>query len=168
MHFLQQWRRACMLHLQKSATVEVTPWFTAAVMISLLKHPSYHFTMLISAFWYPSYDSECQGVPFFLHVGIQQHTFASSALPCQTPFCHAAPPLSAVAATLSRQQHVMGYWWEGSVSSAISPTSTCNVVVLRYKRRRINFKAALIFSNTRGMLTLISLMELGWDLWKLE
>jgi len=34
---------------------------------------------------------------FFPHRGIQLHTFASYALPCQTPFCQTAPPLSSVA-----------------------------------------------------------------------
>ena len=30
---------------------------------------------------------ECQWVPFFPHGGIQWHTFAPYALPCQMPFC---------------------------------------------------------------------------------
>ena len=55
-----------------------------------------------------------------MHGGIQFHTFASSALPCQTPFCQSAPLLPSV----TRQQHVMGYWWEGPTSTtAILPTS---------------------------------------------
>ena len=33
---------------------------------------------------------ECQWVPFFPHEGIQWHTFASYALPCQTPFYETA------------------------------------------------------------------------------
>ena len=44
-------------------------------------------------------------------------TFASSALPCQTPFCQTAPLLPSA----THQQHVRGYWQEGSVSTAIPP-----------------------------------------------
>ena len=40
---------------------------------------------------------ECHWVQFFPRGGIQLHTFASYALPCQTPFCHTAPLLSSVA-----------------------------------------------------------------------
>jgi len=47
---------------------------------------------------------ECQWVPSFPRGGIQFHTFASSALPCQT-----APLL---------QQNAMEYWQGDSISMA--------------------------------------------------
>ena len=55
----------------------------------------------------------------FFHGGIQYHTFASQALPYQMPFCQTPPPLPSV----TLQQYVTGYWWEGSASTAISPIS---------------------------------------------
>ena len=62
---------------------------------------------------------ECQRVSFFLHRRIQLHTFASSAFQYQMSFCQTAPLLPSV----TRQQHGMEYWWEGSASAAITPTS---------------------------------------------
>ena len=53
----------------------------------------------------PASINECQQVQFFLHGGIQFHTFASYTLPCQTPFCQTAPLLPSV----PWQQNVMGY-----------------------------------------------------------
>jgi len=66
------------------------------------------------------------GCNFFRHGGIQLHTFASYALPCQTPFCQNAPQLSSVA----RQQDLTEYWRECSTSTAISPnlTSWANII----------------------------------------
>ena len=49
---------------------------------------------------------DCLWVPFFLHGGIQWHTFASSALPCQMPFCQTASLLPSV----RWHQKVMEYW----------------------------------------------------------
>ena len=49
---------------------------------------------------------ECQLVPFFPHGGIQLHTFASSAPPCQMLFCQTAPLLPSV----TQQQNVIEYW----------------------------------------------------------
>ena len=60
----------------------------------------------------------------FLRGGIQWHTIASFVLPCQMPFCQTAPLLPSVA----QQQHVTEYWWEGSTSIAIPPTSASDVV----------------------------------------
>ena len=77
---------------------------------------------------------------FFLHGDIHCHTFAWYALPCQTPFCQAAlllPPLT-------QQQHVMEYWWDGSASTIISPTSTSDVMDQCNKIEDITFGAALI------------------------
>ena len=75
--------------------------------------------------------------------GIQCHTFALYALPCQTPFHQIAPLLPSV----TQQQHVMGYGWEGSASTAVRPTSTPNVMGQHYKVRGITLRAALIIAS---------------------
>jgi len=68
-------------------------------------------------------------VPFFPQGGIQRHTFALYTLPCQLPFCRTARLLPSVA----QQQHVMEYWWDGSASTAIAPTSAFDVMGQRNK-----------------------------------
>ena len=73
--------------------------------------------------------SKRQWVPFFPYAGTQWHTFASYTYPCQTLLCQTAPLLPSV----TRQQHVMGYWWEGSISTAIPPTSTSDDVGQHHK-----------------------------------
>jgi len=45
------------------------------------------------------------------------------------------------------QQHVMGYWWEGSTSTVISPTSTSDIVGQNNKMGGITFGAAFIFNK---------------------
>ena len=71
----------------------------------------------------PASLNECQRLTFFLNGGIQCHSFASSALPCQTlfcqPFCFAL-----LLPSVTRQQNGMEYWWEDSTSTAI-PTNSC-------------------------------------------
>ena len=62
------------------------------------------------------------------------------ALPCQTPFCQTAPLLPPV----TWQQHVMGYWWEGSTSTAIAPTSASDIVGQHHQIGGITFTAALL------------------------
>ena len=81
------------------------------------------------------------GCHFFLHRGIQWHTFDSYALPCQTPFYQAVPLLSSV----TQQQNVTGYCWKGSNSSAIPPISNSDIRVQHYKIGGITFRAALIY-----------------------
>jgi len=68
--------------------------------------------------------SECLWVQYFPHRGIQKHTFTSYPILCQTPFCQAAPLLPSEI----WQQHIMEYWWEGSVSTAIPPPSAFDAV----------------------------------------
>ena len=77
------------------------------------------------------------GAIFFPHGGIQLHTFASQALPCQTPFCQTAP-------LLSRQQNLTEYWREGSAFTAIPPTSASDVVGQHNKVGGITFGAVLV------------------------
>ena len=75
----------------------------------------------------------------FLHGGIQPHTFASYVLPRQTPFCQAAPLLPSV----TWQQRGMEYWWEGSASAAVPPTSTSDAVGKHNKIGSVIYRAAL-------------------------
>ena len=75
--------------------------------------------------------------------GIQLHTFASSALPCQTPFCQTAPVLP----SLTRQHHVMECWWEGLPSTAIQPTSTSDIVGQHNKIGGVTSGATLVFEK---------------------
>ena len=88
--------------------------------------------------------SECQWVPCFPHGGIQWHTISSHALSCQTPFCQTTPVLPSVA----RQQNVMGYWWEGSTSIAIPPTSASDIMGQLNNIGDITVRAALVQSLT--------------------
>ena len=95
---------------------------TTALLLAKYCPCSPTFITLISTVWsLQTFVSigKYQWGPLFPHGGIQFHPFASSALPCQTPFCQAAPLLPST----TRQQHVMGYRWEGSTSTAILPTS---------------------------------------------
>ena len=108
----------------------------------LLKCTPHRLTVLISTGWSPSMFSKYQWlsvVPFFPHGGIQWHIFASYTLPCQVPFCQAAPLLPSV----TWQQNVMGYWWEGSASTAIPPTSTADVVSQHNERGGITSGSVL-------------------------
>ena len=104
---------------------------------------------------YSASISECQCVPFFLHGGIQFHTFASSSLPCQTPFCQIAPLLPSVA----WQQNVGEYWWEGWASTAIS-TSASEIVDQHNKIEGITFRAALVHVCSTLSCYLKSLLQI--------
>jgi len=75
----------------------------------------------------PSVD-EYQWVPFFLHRGIQWHTFASSTLLCQMLFCQTAPLLPSV--TWPSIEH----WWEGSTSAA-TPAYTSIAYIAGYQHK---------------------------------
>ena len=93
--------------------------------------------------------NECQWVPFFS--GIKWHPFASFAQPCWTPFCQTASLLPSV----TWQQHVMEYWWEGSTSTAKPPTSTSDVVSQCNKIRGITFGTALLYCRWKAVLYLL-------------
>jgi len=81
------------------------------------------------------------GCIFFSHGGIQLHPFASYALPCHTPFCQIGPLLISIA----WQQNVMEYCQKGSISTAIPPTSTSDVVGQHNKTGGITFGADFIY-----------------------
>ena len=108
--------------------------WNASPTTSLCSHP------LFGLHKCPAIVDKCQWVPFFLHGGIQAHSFTSYALPCQTWFCQTAPLLPSV----TRQQHVREYWWESSTSTAIPPPSTSDVVGQHNKVGGTAFRAALI------------------------
>ena len=80
------------------------------------------------------------GCHFFLHGGIQFHTFASYALPCQSPFCQTASLLPSI----TRQQLVMGYWWKSSSSTSTPPASTSDVVGWHNNIGGITSRAVLV------------------------
>jgi len=56
--------------------------------------------------------------------------------------CIRLPPL---VPSVTWQQYVMGYWWEGSTSGAISPKSTSDIVGQHHKTGGIIFGAALLY-----------------------
>jgi len=92
--------------------------------------------------------NECQWVQWFLHGGIQFHSFASYALPLQTPFCQSATLLPSV----TWQQNAMEYWLEGSTFTVTPPTSTSDVVGQHNNIGGTTFRAALMYLeplNTR-------------------
>ena len=76
----------------------------------------------------------------FPHERIHLYIFASYVLPCQTPFCQTIPLLPSV----TWQQNVMKYWWEGSVSTVIPPTSASYIVGQHNKIGDITFGAYLL------------------------
>jgi len=82
------------------------------------------------------------GCHFFLHGGIQFHTFASSAFPSMSDAILSECP--SLLPSVMRQQHVMEHWWEGSASTAIPPASTSDMVGQDHKIGGITFGAALI------------------------
>ena len=55
------------------------------------------------------------------------------------PFCQTVPLLPSV----TQQQDVTEYWWEGSVSTAIPPTSTSDIMGQHNKLGGIFSRAAL-------------------------
>ena len=85
-------------------------------------------------------SGNCQWVPFFPRRGIHFHSFASYALPCQTPFCKTVLLLPSVA----QQQNVKEHWQEGSMPNAMSSTSASDVVGWHHKIGGTTFRAAFI------------------------
>ena len=94
---------------------------------------------------------------FFLLGGIQWYTLVSSALPCQMPFCQTAP----LQPSVTWQQNLMGYCWDGSTSAAVTPTSTSDVMGQHNEIGGITFRAALALRHLPPLETgtLISKMK---------
>ena len=72
----------------------------------------------------PHLSKESASAIFFLMEEFTDTPFTTSALPCQIAFCQSAPLLPSA----TRQQHIMGYWWEGSTSTATPPSASVDVV----------------------------------------
>jgi len=77
-------------------------------------------------------------------------TPVSYTLPCQTPFCQTSPLLPFV----TWQQNVMKYWWEGSVSTAIPPTSASDTAGQQNKKGGITFRASLLYFVSARIIAL--------------
>ena len=104
----------------------------------LLKRTTHCHTVLTYLHQLQQVPMNASGYHFF-HIGkFNDHTFASSALPCQTPFYQTAPLLLSV----TQYKHLMGYWREGSVSTAIPSTSTSDITDQHNKIGDITLKAA--------------------------
>ena len=87
----------------------------------------------------------------FPHGGIQGHAFALYALP------HQITPLLP---SVTQQQHGMGYWWEGSTSTAITPTSASDIVGQYNKIGGITSSAALILcGNVTANITNVEVLK---------
>ena len=105
--------------LVKACTTEGDP----LLLLPLLKHTTHCLTVL-HLHHRSATINECQWAPLLLHEAIQWHTFASYTPPHQTPRRHAAPLLPSV----TWQQHVTEYCQEGSISTAIPPTTVSGTV----------------------------------------
>jgi len=139
MHFQQWGTKAYMLYSTKYALPEVNNsrcqrCWNALTTTSLCCHP------LVGLHECTASVNECQWVQLFLHGGTQFHTFASYALSCQMSFCQNAPLLPSV----NQQQNVMEYWWEGSSSTVITPTSSSDIVCNYNKTGNITLGAVPI------------------------
>jgi len=136
----------CMLHLYKSAPAEMTPCcshhcWNAPPTPPLCSHPLFDL------------HKPCQWVLFFL---MEEFSVTSShALSCQMPFWQTFPLLPSV----TRQQTVLEYWWEGLTSTASPPTSASDIMGQHHKIGGVTFRAALInsFCKTFYLFFLITL-----------
>ena len=117
-------------------------WSTISAAITEMHHPPPHCVQthcLVSR----NIQQELRmsiGV-VFLHGGIWWHTFASHTLPYQAPFCQTVLLLPSV----TWQQHMTEYWWEGAKPTAIPQTSSSNFMDQHKKIQGITSKATLIF-----------------------
>ena len=91
---------------------------------------------------------------FLPHGGIKFCPSAPYALPHQAPFSQTAPPLL----TVTQHQHMMEYWWEGSASTVVPPTSTSDVMGQHNKIECITFRAALVLLVVKIIMELFSLV----------
>jgi len=135
--FHQWWMRDCISWCDSCAWLSGM-WLVFNVTVALPKYITHCLAVLHSLFGLHKCltSDDCQWEPFFPHGGIQQPPFASHALSCRT-----APLLPSV----TQQQHVMEYWWEGSTSAAVPPRSTTSDVMGQHHAIGSNtFRVALI------------------------
>jgi len=87
---------------------------------------------------------------------------SSCTLLSQMPYCQTAPLLPSVA----QQQNVMGYWWEGSTCTAISPTSASDVT--GQQNEGITFRAALVLNTYHQLWKFLFLVMTVYPTWELQ
>jgi len=120
---------ACMPHSSKSHQQR---WPAVTDNAAERHHPP--LTVLTSTVWSPSMFNKCQWMSvsaiFSTWRNSMTHLCFIRTL-CQMPFFQTAPPLPSV----TQQENVMKYSWEGSISAALPPTSTSDVVSQHNKRR---------------------------------
>jgi len=109
--------------------------------ISLCSHPIWSLEMFCKCWWMS------MGAIFFPRGRTQWYTFASSALPCQTPFCQTAPLLPSA----TQEQCVMEDGCECSASTAIPPTSASGIVGQRNNIGGITFATVIILLTKDGV-----------------
>ena len=90
---------------------------------------------------------DVNGCHFFPRGRTQWYTFASSALPCQTPFYQTAPLLPSA----TQEQCVMEDGCECSASTAIPPTSASGIVGQHNNIGGITFATVLILLTKDGV-----------------
>jgi len=103
-------------------------WYVACLSCccchSWIAPPTTSLLTCLGSIYIQQASMNVNGCHFFCIRGFQWHTSASSALPCQMPFCQTAPLLPSV----TWQQTVMGYWWEGPTSTDIPPMSASGIM----------------------------------------
>ena len=117
------------------------------MMVTLLRKycpSSPIFTVLISTVWSPYTFSKCQQMSVGAIFSTWRNASSHLCFICTSmsdPSCQTVPLLPSV----TWQQNIMGYWWEGSTSGAISPESTSDIVGQHHKTGGIIFGAALLY-----------------------
>ena len=120
-------------------------WRWPLLLSPVLKCTTHCLAELTPTVWSPEmfkcqwWSEKVSGGLFFPSGGIQWHTFASSALPCQMLLRQTAPLLPSV----SQQQHIRECWWEGSTFAAIPPSAP-DSVSQHNEIGGITFRAALV------------------------
>jgi len=145
MHFQHWWiyQSACCAHTY----LQQWRWPTVTVTTAGTHHPPpqsahIHFGLHKCS----ASTNKCQWVPFFPQGGIQWHTFASRAhLTSMSDTFLSDCPSAAICHTAT---NVMEYWWEGSTSTAVPPTSASDVVDWHHKIGGITFRAVLIHNES--------------------
>lgn len=87
--------------------------------------------------------TECQWEQLFLHRGIHWYICDLYALPCSTWLYQTASLLPYV----TWQPNILEYWWEGTTSTAVQPTSDTDIVGHHDRIGGIAFAAILIYSK---------------------
>ena len=128
-----------------------------------MHHPS---TMLTFTLWSPEMVSKCWWMSVDAIFSAQRnsvthlcfiHTSVSGTILLDCPLLPSD----------TQQQYVREYWWEGSTSIAIPPTSTSDIVGQYNKIGGITFRAALILSSMCSY-QLTNAYRKGTSIWRLD